>query len=113
MKQGGPQREVPDIRLALEMAVYKTMKRYEGLPGVGVGPVRLGMTGDEARIVMGDEPESFNKAGTSRYETDAYDENGFQIFYEGDDPLVEYIELSGGCDFVAIYRGKDVFMALA
>jgi hypothetical protein len=85
------------------------MRAYVVNPGVGVGPVRLGMHRDEVRAAMGQEPERFLKAGTSRYETDAYHDSAFQVFYEGDEPRVEFIELSGHGGFVAFYRGKDVF----
>ena len=93
--------------------MLKTMKKYDVVPGEEVGPVRLGMTREDARRIMGDEPVCFKKVGTSRYDADAFHESGFQIFYGGDDPRVEYIELSGGCGFEACYRCRDVFTTLA
>lgn len=85
------------------------MKRYDVELGAGVGPVLLGMTREEARGAMGEEPVCFSKTGTDRHETDAFHENGFQIFYEGDHPRVEFIELSGGCNFEVFYGDKNVF----
>ncbi len=85
------------------------MKEYQVVPKVGVGPVKLGMHRAEVHSAMGTPPVRFRKTETERYETDAYAQNGFQIFYSGDEPRVEYIELSSDSDFVASYKGVDVF----
>ncbi|CAG0949031.1 hypothetical protein ANRL3_00092 [Anaerolineae bacterium] len=85
------------------------MVEYKIVPGVGIGSVKLGASRDEARAMMRMELHCFRKIETNRYECDAYHENGFQIFYNGDKPHVEYIELSSGCGFIASYRGIDVF----
>jgi hypothetical protein len=87
------------------------MKTFDVLPGEGVGPVRLGMHRDEVRRAMPEAPKSFWKWGAESggYETDAYHRSGFQVYYKGDVPRVEFIELSRECGFDAIYRGRDVF----
>ena len=77
------------------------MHIYNVMPGLGVGPVRFGMSRAEVRAVLPGEPTSFNKGGQEPYHTDAYHQNGFQISYAGDEPQVDYIELSRGCDFIA------------
>ena len=89
------------------------MRTYAVVPGVGVEPVRLGMRREDVRRAMGENPVSFNKAGTSRHEVDAFHQNGFQVFYEGDEPRVEFVELSSGCGFDATYRGKSAFTTSA
>jgi hypothetical protein len=78
-------------------------------PLVGVGSVRFGMSRDEVRRVMLEPVRSFRKTPKSRHETDAIFQNAFQIFYGGDQPTVEFIELSGGLAVRAFYRELDVF----
>lgn len=43
------------------------------------------------------------------HETDAWREAGFQVYYSGDPPVVEYIELSGRHDHQVLYHGVSVF----
>jgi len=76
---------------------------------VGVGPVRLGMSRDEVRRAMPEASESFRKTPTSPHGTDSFHQSGFQVFYEGQEPMVEYIELSRDSGFRAHYRDLDVF----
>jgi hypothetical protein len=85
------------------------MPNYTVEPFIGVGPVRLGMSRDEVRRVMPEPAKLFRKSSTSRHETDAFHESAFQVFYDGDHPTVEYIELSRGWAVRAIYRDLDVF----
>jgi hypothetical protein len=58
---------------------------------------------------MPEPARSFRKTPTSRHETDAFHRNSFQVFYGGDQPVVEYIELSRGSVVGALYRDLDVF----
>lgn len=60
----------------------------------GVGPVRLGMSREEVLTAFGPPTLSFRKVTSSRYPTDAWFKNGFQVFYDGDEPTVAFIELS-------------------
>jgi hypothetical protein len=85
------------------------MPDYTVQPFIGVGPVRLGMSRDEARRVMPEPAKPFRKGRTPRYETDAFHQSAFQVFYGGDQPTVEYIELSRGSVIRALYRDLDVF----
>lgn len=85
------------------------MRDYTVQPFVGVGPVRLGMSRDEVRSAMPEPSEPFRKGLTSRHETDAFHQNAFQVFYDGEPPTVEYIELSRSSVLRAVYRDLDVF----
>jgi hypothetical protein len=82
---------------------------YETIPHVGVGPVKLGMTREEVRRVMPGPYESFLKGLNPKHKTDAFHNCGFQVFYGGELPVVEYIELSRESGFRVVYRGVDVF----
>jgi hypothetical protein len=85
------------------------MLDYTIQPFIGVGPVRLGMSRDEVRRVMSEPAKSFRKVRTSHHETDAFHQSAFQVFYGGDHPTVEYIELSRDSVVRALYRDLDVF----
>jgi hypothetical protein len=85
------------------------MPDYTVQPFVGVGPVRLDMTRDEVRRAMPEPSKPFRKGPTSRHETDAFHQNAFQVFYAGEPPTAEYIELSRGSVVRAFYRDLDVF----
>jgi len=76
---------------------------------VGIGPVRLGMSCEEVRKAMGVVPNVFRKSQKSQQTTDAFHNNGFQVFYTGEHPTVEYIELSRDCEFSVFIDGIDVF----
>ena len=83
-------------------------QKFELQPLVGVGPVRLGMDRAAAIARMGIEPVSFMKTPACQHPTDAFFEAGFQIFYVGDMPQVDCLELSRGCGFQAVLFGLDV-----
>ena len=85
------------------------MKDYNVQPLVGIGPVRLGMSRDEVHYAMHAAPTPFRKDATVAPLTDAFHQSAFQVFYAGDPPIVEYIELSRDADFRALYGGLDVF----
>jgi hypothetical protein len=70
------------------------MLDYSVQPFVGVGPVRFGMSPDQVRQAMPEPPESFRKTPTSQHNTDSFYESAFQVFYEGAEPTVQFIELS-------------------
>ena len=84
------------------------MPDYTIQPFVGVGPVLLGMSRDEVRQAMMEQPKPFRKT-KDRYEADAFHQSAFQVFYDGEQPTVEYIELSGGSIVRAFFRELDVF----
>src|ERR1043166_9392443 len=85
------------------------MSDYTVQPFVGVGPVRFGMSRDEVCQVMPEASRSFRKTPTEPHEVDLFHQSGFQIFYEGQEPMVEYIELSRDSGIRAHYRDLEVF----
>lgn len=87
------------------------MTVYEVVPHVGAGPVRLGMSREEVRRSMPGPCTPFRKAPGDAYEVDAFHGTGFQVFYGGESPVVEYVELSRDSGFVASCCGVDVFAA--
>ena len=66
------------------------------------------MSRSEAIKSMGQEPNSFKKTPLSQHPTDSYYEAGFQIFYAGDEPLVDEIELSRDCGFTSTIKGTNI-----
>lgn len=82
---------------------------YEAIPHGGIGPVKLGMTRTEVHRVMPGPREAFLKGPDAGHETDAFHDSGFQVFYAGNPPVVEFIELSRDSGFRALYGGLDVF----
>ena len=58
---------------------------------------------------MGRSVNVFKKTVTSEWETDAFHDSEFQVFYSGEQPIVEFIELSRGSTFRAIVDNLDVF----
>lgn len=75
----------------------------------GVGPLRLGASREAAVAALGTPKTSFYKTPDSRYPTDAWFQNGLQVFYEGDQPTVAFIELSVECNLEAVLFGLPVF----
>ena len=87
------------------------MTEFEVRPGSGVGPIMLGMTREQARQAMGEEPESFHKGLHLQYAhpVDAWFEAAFQVFYAGSEPTVCFIALSRDRRIRALCWGVDVF----
>lgn len=75
----------------------------------GVGPVRLGMSREAVLAAFGPPTASFHKTPNSRYPTDAWFGGDFQVSYEGEEPTVEFIELSSGPNVEAVLFGLPVF----
>lgn len=75
----------------------------------GVGLVRLGMRRDAVLSAFGPPTASFYKTPNARYLTDAWYGSDFQVFYEGDEPTVAFIELSNGPNLKAMLFGLPVF----
>lgn len=88
------------------------MKIFHLQPLVGVDEIRLGMPRAEVLRILGD-CKSFKKLATSVHVTDAWSNNGFQVFYGGEEPVVEYIELSRKSGFDATLLGYPVFSTKA
>jgi hypothetical protein len=85
------------------------MTTHELIPFVGIGPARLGMTRDELRESVALPFRSFRKTPDSEHETDQFLGNGFQVFYTGAAPVVEYIEVTRDAGSRVVYREVDVF----
>lgn len=85
------------------------MKTFTVDPLIGVGPVSLGASRETVIAELGAPEESFFKAPTSLHPTDAWFSNGFQVFYQGVEPTVAFIELSTGCNFHVVLFGVSVF----
>src|SRR5215475_12130698 len=86
--------------------------RFEIVPLEGIGPVRLGMTRKQSRLAMNIPYDSYHKTPNSPALTDCYLNNSFQVFFDKND-CVEFIELSRGGPFEAIYKEINVFETLA
>ncbi len=89
------------------------MPDYVIKPLVGVGPVLLGMTRDEVRRAMPEPSTPFRKVSTAKYETDSFHKSAFQVYYSGDQPTVEFIELSSDPIVHVLYGELDIFNAPA
>lgn len=86
--------------------------KFELIPTVGIEPIKLGESRDSIAKLMKSTPDSFMKTPMSKHPTDAFFSSGFQIFYDGDAPVVESIELSRGCDFEVTLYGVPILEIL-
>jgi hypothetical protein len=55
---------------------------YTIYPYEGVGPIRLGMTQQEIRTILGEPEETVKKVPSSEYPLDYYVQLGIQVFYK-------------------------------
>ena len=85
------------------------METFAAIPLKGLGPVALGMTRAEVYDVLGPPPATFRKAASAAHPTDAWHENAFQVFYEGAEPTVAYIEAADSPEFDVNLFGYSVF----
>ena len=85
------------------------MVRYEAIPHLGIGPLRLGMSRAEARAHLSGNHKSFRKAVDSTHETDAFDECGFHVYYEDTPETVVFVEVFPVDGVSFILHGVDVF----
>ncbi|WP_049770353.1 hypothetical protein [Shewanella baltica] len=106
MRQGAPVLEA--LRVKESERETKMNPKFEVQPKLGIGPIKLGMDRTLAITGMGLKPDSFMKTPMSEHLTDSFYNAGFQIFYEGEIPKVESIELSRGCGFEATISGYNV-----
>jgi hypothetical protein len=88
---------------------FVVVKTFVIDPLVGVGPVRLGARREAVLAAIGAPENSFCKVPGSRHQTDAWFQNGLQVFYEGDQPTVAFIELTSSPYFEAVLLGISVF----
>lgn len=78
------------------------MRTFEVVAGVGVPPIRLGMTHDEVREAMG-EPEG----GALPEPAWEYFDSALLVNFE--DGRVEYLEVANGPDSGATFEGRAIF----
>lgn len=83
--------------------------KFELIPTIGIHPIKLGESRASIADLMNATPNSFMKTPMSKHPTDAFFDSGFQIFYDGDNPIVDSIELSRGCGFEVMLSGVSVF----
>lgn len=88
------------------------MKRFNAVPHIRLGPVKIGATRAEVRDVMGAPENTFKKSAASAQPTDAWFQSAFQVFYT---PVgtVEFIEVSGNAGIEVICFGEAVFSTAA
>lgn len=75
----------------------------------GVSPIRFGMNRGAVLAAFGSPTASFHRSPNSRHPTDAWYGNDFQVFYEGEEPTVAFIELSNGPNLEVVLFGLPVF----
>ncbi|HRE18816.1 MAG TPA: hypothetical protein PLW86_17385, partial [Rhodocyclaceae bacterium] len=85
------------------------MKTFDVVPLVGIGTVLLGTTRSAVHGAMGKPESSFRKTEWSRHVTDTWFGSGFQVFYGGEEPTVNFIELCRGSEFKVLLFGEEVF----
>jgi hypothetical protein len=71
------------------------------------------MTRDAVLHAMRMPSRPFRKRKSSQHLTDAFHNASFQVFYAGEEPQVEYIELSRGAGLRALLHELDVFAVSA
>ena len=78
-------------------------------PLVGIDQVHFGAPRLEIHRALGPCSATFKRSPVSAHPTDAWLNNGIQVFYTGVEPIVEYIEFSSVSGFEAIVFGQSVF----
>src|SRR5690349_6285892 len=73
------------------------MIELEIRPFVGVGPIKFGMTVEEVRKAVAQQPKSFLKGHDSTIPTDAFDALGIHVHYK----------LPGVCEAVELALAAD------
>ena len=81
------------------------MLNYQIIPGVGIGPIKLGATRSEARLAMGSDPRICRRFDLDE---DHWYESCFQVHYDAASDKVEFIELAASDEFSLLYNGIDV-----
>jgi len=71
--------------------------------------VHLGASREDVHAALGAPEHSFLKTQSSQHPTDVWHGNAFQVFYEGEKPVVAFIELSSNARIETILFGLSVF----
>ncbi len=83
--------------------------RFDIIPLVGIGPVRLGASRMEVRAAMGSTPVSFQKNMLADDPlADAWFGNSFQVFYQRSTDTAEFIEVCRGGPVAVMFQGYDL-----
>jgi hypothetical protein len=75
------------------------------VPLESLGPIRFGMTRQEVREAMLDEPETFEK-GEGGPEIDGYFDLALQVHFRGEDERVCFVEAAADAAFRVRFQGK-------
>jgi hypothetical protein len=75
----------------------------------GVDSLRLGATRETVIATLGKPTVSFHKTPDTRHATDAWFNGGLQVFYEGEEPTVAFIELSNDRNLKVVLFGLPIF----
>lgn len=69
--------------------------KFDIYPYIGVGNIKLGMTPDEIKKIVGEKKSSFKRNEEDYFETDEFDSNGTNFFVSyGKDGKVDSIEFA-------------------
>jgi len=86
-------------------------QRFEVEPHVGAGPIKLGLSREELRRLMGAPFRTYSKAPGEPL-TDTYFGTDLQVSYDASD-RVDYIELNGPRSINPTLRGRTLLFAPA
>ena len=87
----------------------QTPQDFEIEPHVGAGPIKLGLSREEVRRLMGPPFRTYSKAAGEPL-TDTYFGTDLQVCYDNGD-RVEYIELNGPRSINPTLRGQTLLFA--
>ena len=85
------------------------MHRFELAPLEGAGPIKFGMVRRDVAARLNLPSEPFKKGPASKHPTDAFLDSCLQVFYKGDEPIVDYIEFSRCAQLSVVYKGIALF----
>lgn len=84
------------------------MKKFEAIPHVSLGPVRIGARRTEIHSALGAPESNFMKTPGSAHPTDAWFQSALQVFYTSEG-VVEFVEVSGGSGIEVLCFNLPVF----
>lgn len=82
---------------------------FEIEPLVGVRPVLLGMSRAEVMLKAAPLEKEFFKTKQSQYKTSIFYNQSFHVYYSGDSPTVEFIELMNYAGLKVRFKGLSIF----
>jgi hypothetical protein len=93
----------------LDVSQKKQMLRFDLAPLEAAGPIEFGMARRDVAARLNLPSRPFKKAATSKHPTDAFLDSCLQVFYKGDEPVVDYIEFSRCAALSVVYKGIGLF----